>query len=51
IEEYDLSIGGPGTVAHFLAGARQQRKGQWNPVYTANVANNFIRAAFGIAKQ
>ena len=45
IQAYDTSIGGPGTMAHFIAGARANRKGAWDVRYTANAANNFIRAA------
>jgi hypothetical protein len=43
IESYDLSIGGDGTLSHFLIGARANRKGAWDYNYTAAKANNYIR--------
>lgn len=43
IEGYDLSIGGDGTLSHFLDGAKANRKGSWNNAYTAAAANNYIR--------
>lgn len=47
IEAYDKSIGGPGTIEHFLAQARLQSKDTWDVRYTAQAANNFIRNALG----
>jgi hypothetical protein len=44
IEAYDTSIGGPGTAADFIAGARALSKAAWNPAYTAPSANNWIRS-------
>ena len=43
IEGYDLSIGGDGTLSHFLDGVKANRKGSWNAVYTAAAANFYIR--------
>jgi hypothetical protein len=47
IEAYDKSIGGPGTVADFIAHARLQSRDNWDIRYTANAANNYIRNAVG----
>ncbi|MCG2633192.1 hypothetical protein L6654_42520 [Bradyrhizobium sp. WYCCWR 13023] len=47
VEAYDKSIGGPGTVEHFLTQARLQSKDNWDSRYTAQAANNFIRNAVG----
>ncbi len=44
VEAYDLANGGDGTVSHFLAQARLNRRGAWNTVWTAPAANNYIRA-------
>jgi hypothetical protein len=46
IESYDASLGGPGTLAHFIAQARLQSKAGWNSAFTANAANVYIRAGF-----
>jgi len=46
IEAYDASIGGPGTFAHFISQARNQSKTNWNTIYTAEAANNFIGSKF-----
>lgn len=43
IEAYDTSIGGPGTAADFIAGARALSKANWNTAYIASAANNWIR--------
>jgi len=47
IETYDKSLGGPGTLAHFLTLARAQSKDNWNPALTAAAVNAYIRAGFG----
>ena len=47
IEAYDASIGGPGTVEHFIAEVRLQSKDRWDERYTARAANNYIRNALG----
>ena len=47
IATYDASIGGPGTVEHFIAQVRLQSKVHWDERYTARAANNFIRNALG----
>lgn len=44
IEGYDLSLGGDGTLAHFLNMAKANRKGSWDANWTAAAANNYIRA-------
>lgn len=49
VESYDSSLGGPGTLTHFLSLARGQGKANWNTAYTANAVNNYIRAGFGMA--
>jgi hypothetical protein len=47
IAAYDASIGGPGTVDHFIAQVRLQSKDHWDERYTARAANNYIRNALG----
>lgn len=47
VEAYDKSIGGPGTVSHFLSQARKQSRDSWDVRYTANAVNNYIRNAVG----
>lgn len=50
VASYDLSIGGPGTVAHFLQQARlNSRLGGWDVRYTANPLLNHGRTGFGLA--
>lgn len=44
IEGYDLSIGGDGTLSHFLVRAKANRKGTWDTRYTAAQANSYIRS-------
>ena len=44
IEGYDLSIGGDGTLSHFLDGAKANHKGAWDSRYTAPAVNHYIRA-------
>ena len=44
IATYSQSIGGAGTFDDFISEARQQRKGNWRPAYTAMLANAYIRA-------
>ncbi len=50
LEDYDSSIGGPGTREHFYAGCLAQRRGYWDDDYTAHAVNVFMRAIFGIAE-
>jgi hypothetical protein len=47
IETYDLTLGGPGTLDHFMSLARQQSRDHWNPALTAQAVNTYIRAGFG----
>lgn len=59
IEDYDASLGGPGTEAHFigngsngvgqLSGASGNCKFNWNPAYTAPAINNWFRGKVGLA--
>lgn len=44
IEAYDLSIGGDGTLSHFIDGAKANRKGAFDTRYTAAAANFYIRS-------
>ncbi|MBL8859746.1 MAG: right-handed parallel beta-helix repeat-containing protein [Planctomycetes bacterium] len=46
VQEYDKRLGGPGTLASFMAVARRQSRTNWQPQYTAPVTNDWIRAGF-----
>lgn len=48
IPEYDLSVGGAGSVAHFFTQARLNSKAAWNDVYTAAPMLAYIQANFGM---
>ena len=48
VATYDTTLGGPGTLADFIAQARDQSKANWNPALTADAVNTYIRAGFGI---
>lgn len=50
VGNYDTSLGGAGTNAHFLSLARGQSRASWNTAYMANAANNYIRAGFNKAQ-
>jgi hypothetical protein len=43
---YMASLGQTATLAAFLAAARDQSKGDWNPAYTAQGANAYIRGGY-----
>jgi hypothetical protein len=45
---YDSSVGGNGTLDHFIFEALKQRKGAWNTHYTAYAVNKYIRERFGV---
>jgi hypothetical protein len=47
IGSYDTTLGGAGTLDHFLSLAEGQTKSSWNTAYMANAVNNYIRAGFG----
>ncbi len=51
IESYDTSIGGPGTFAHFLDGAKANNKLNWSFAYTAAAVERYIKGGFGIYAQ
>jgi len=47
VETYDASVlGGPGTLADFVARASSQSASNWNPALTADAVNNYVRAGF-----
>jgi unsaturated chondroitin disaccharide hydrolase len=43
---YNAAIGGTGTLAAFLTGARGQSMTNWQSAYTAPAVNNYVRAGF-----
>ncbi|MBK7875213.1 MAG: right-handed parallel beta-helix repeat-containing protein [Planctomycetes bacterium] len=45
---YDATLGGPGTLEHFLAEARRQSRSFWRPEYSTSAASAWIRAGFGL---
>ncbi|QOV91092.1 right-handed parallel beta-helix repeat-containing protein [Humisphaera borealis] len=45
-KSYSATLGGAGTNEDFLAKARANRKDNFNPAYTASLANSYIRAGF-----
>ncbi|MGH6876189.1 MAG: hypothetical protein ACREHV_02295, partial [Rhizomicrobium sp.] len=49
IQTYDSEVlGGPGTFADFMAGADAQSYEDWNPAYTPEVVNDWMRAGYGL---
>ena len=46
---YDASLGGPGTLEHFLEMASANTKDNWVTAWTAPAINTYIRAGFGIS--
>lgn len=49
VGSYDTTLGGPGTLADFLAQARLQSADNWNTALMADPVNTYIRAGFGVA--
>ncbi len=49
IESYMTTLGETPTLEAFLAGARAQSRASWNPDYTAQAVNEYIREGFGVA--
>lgn len=47
IDAYSASLGDVATLDAFMENARAQRRGSWDPAYTADGANDWIRAGFG----
>lgn len=47
IEAYMASLGQEGGLAGFLRAARRQSKAHWDPRFTAERVNAFVRAGFG----
>ncbi|MBK7644939.1 MAG: hypothetical protein IPJ19_18165 [Planctomycetes bacterium] len=47
IATYMTSLGGSATMQAFIAQCRLQSKATWNPMYTADAVNTYIRAGFG----
>jgi hypothetical protein len=47
VASYSESLGGAGTTDDFIANARRQSKASWQPAFTAEAANAYIRAGFG----
>jgi hypothetical protein len=46
IEAYMTSMGQTGSLAAFMAAARQQSQANWNSAYTAQTANAYIRQGY-----
>ena len=49
VKSYNASLGGPATLAAFLAAAESQTKANWNPQYTAAAVDAYIAAGFTMA--
>jgi len=48
LESYDASLGGPAALNPILAAIRSQSKATWNPAYTAEAMNDYIRSGFNV---
>ncbi len=48
IDDYDTSIGGSGSLASFMSGARLQAKGNWVTAYTAQAVCAWFQNNFGM---
>ena len=46
IASYNASLGGEASLDGFLAGARQQRQGDFQPAYSSAAAINYVRRGF-----
>lgn len=49
VASYDLSLGGPGTLEHFLGVCRARGRGEWDERYSAARVNSYIRPGFAMA--
>jgi hypothetical protein len=48
LETYQQSLGGAASLDPIYAAVRAQSKTNWNPAYTAQAINDYIRAGFGL---
>lgn len=49
LQSYSALVGGAFSTEAFYAAARQQSRDNWNPQYTAQAVNDYIREGFNIA--
>ena len=49
LESYDASLGGASSFNPILAAVRSQSRASWNPAYTAEAVNDYIRNGFSVA--
>lgn len=48
IDSYSRSVGGAGTLADFITGARAQSRQNWNPQFTAAAVIDYVRDGFEV---
>jgi fibronectin type 3 domain-containing protein len=48
LESYDASLGGPSALNPIYAAIRSQSRATWNPAYTAEAVNDYIRGGFNV---
>ena len=51
VETYMTSVGETGTLDAFIAKARAQDRYSWDPLFTADAVNDYIRAGFGMGQR
>jgi hypothetical protein len=51
LESYDASLGGASSLNPIFAAIRSQSRATWNPAYTAEAVNDYIRNGFNVAPQ
>jgi hypothetical protein len=49
LESYDVTLGGASSLNPIIAAIRSQSKASWNPAYTAEAVNDYIRGGFNLA--
>ncbi|MGA2085098.1 MAG: fibronectin type III domain-containing protein [Terracidiphilus sp.] len=48
LESYDASLGGPSALNPIFAAIRSQSRATWNPAFTAQAVNDYIRNGFNL---
>jgi len=49
LESYDVTLGGASSLNPIFAAIRSQSRASWNPAYTAEAVNDYIRNGFSVA--
>jgi hypothetical protein len=49
LESYDVTLGGASSLNPIFAAIRSQSRASWNPAYTAEAINDYIRNGFSVA--